>query len=177
MAPADDAQFVQQLSAADRGLRAFAMALTGRPDLVDDIIQESVAVLWRRRADYDVERPFGAWARGVVRLVCLQTLRQVHRSPVLLDERSLDAVQSAFDAMDGASRQDDVRLEALEACRKALSDRHKDLLHRRYHAGESDAAIAEAIGRTVAAVHKALVRLRRSLKRCVEERLGGGSLS
>ena len=70
----------------------------------------------------------------------------------------------------------DVRLEALERCRQQLPEAQRHILHRRYGQDQSDHHIAEETGRSVAAIHKTLVRIRAALRRCVEQRLNQGSV-
>lgn len=166
-----DEHFVQLLSQHDRMLRAFILAIGGRPDLVDDVMQETAVILWRRRHDYEPQRPFSAWARGIARLVAWDAMRRLQRQPASWDNTVLDSIESAFADLDNTMPNADVRLEALEHCRRQLQPQQRTLLHRRYGLNESDANIAAATDRSIAAIHKALVRIRAALRRCVEQRL------
>lgn len=170
--PDPDEAIVRLLSQHDRGIRAFVLALSGQPGLIDDIVQEVAVVVWRRRHDYDSHQSFGAWARGIARLVTLDSLRRERKRPLAVDSAALDAIESSFAAHEQAGATPDQRLEALERCRERLGAAQRDLLRRRYQDDQSDHAIAEATGRSLAAIHKALVRIRQSLRRCVEQRLG-----
>ena len=96
--PVPEEQFIQLLSQHDRAMRAFILALTGRIEVVDDIMQETSAVLWRRRQDYDASRSFAAWARGIARLIAWDQLRRQQRQPISRDHQVLDAIEDAFSA-------------------------------------------------------------------------------
>ena len=73
-------------------------------------------------------------------------------------------VNIAVDAPD----QVPVTLEALDACKSQLNELDRDLIDRRYQPGATVASVAADVGRSVAAVYKAVVRIRRSLHECIE---------
>ena len=52
-------------------------------------------------------------------------------------------------------------IEALDACKQQLSQQDRDLIERRYQPGATTASVAAEVGRSVAAVYKAVVRIRR----------------
>ena len=170
--PDADEDIIRLLSHHDRGIRAFVLAITGRADVVDDIVQDVAAVVWRRRADFDPERSFGAWARGIARMATMEALRKERRRPLALEHAALDAIESAFAQHDAGAHAANERLDALEHCRGRLSAAHRELLRQRYQNEWSDAQIAEETGRSEAAVTKALVRIRRALRQCIQSRLG-----
>ncbi|MEY4534144.1 MAG: polymerase sigma factor SigW, partial [Planctomycetota bacterium] len=45
-----------------------AAACRGRvasSDVVDDLVQDTLAIAWTRRDEYDASRPLGPWLRGI----------------------------------------------------------------------------------------------------------------
>ena len=54
-----------------QALDLFLRARLRDPGDVDDVFQEALIVAWRRLADYDPERRFGPWIRGIARRIAL----------------------------------------------------------------------------------------------------------
>ena len=126
-----DEMIVRLLSQHDRGIRAFVLALSGQPRLVDDIMQDVSVVIWRRRDDYDPAQSFGAWARGIARLITFESLRREHKVPMVLEASALEAMETWFSAREQGSTSataSDERLDALARCREGLSDSNRDFV-------------------------------------------------
>ena len=56
-------------------LRAAAIKLTGRPDMADDIVQETLIALHRVRDSYDASRPFQPWLVSILRRRAIDAIR------------------------------------------------------------------------------------------------------
>lgn len=134
-----------------------------------EVLQNTAVVLVRKFADYDEDRPFAAWAIGVARLELLK-----HRSK-LADERVVfgDALLAA--AADRFAETHDTQgltEEALEACLGQLTERSRKLLKLRYTADLPTEQIAQQVGAKHSAVRVALHRVRKTLRDCIDSRLG-----
>jgi len=58
-----------------RRLLAYALALTRRIDVSEDLVQDALLVTHRDLAKFDATRDFGAWARGILRMKYLEWTR------------------------------------------------------------------------------------------------------
>lgn len=108
-------------------LVSYLRSLLRREELVDDLFQETMLIAWRRLDDYDQERPFAPWLRGIAaRLVRKQqdrSARELHSCdlPVLeaLEERHLalarksDRFRDAVDHLLDCMRRLPVKLRAV----------------------------------------------------------------
>lgn len=56
-------------------LRAMAVKVTGRPDMADDVVQETLIAVHRVRASYDPARPFQPWVVSILRRRAIDLLR------------------------------------------------------------------------------------------------------
>jgi RNA polymerase sigma-70 factor (ECF subfamily) len=74
-------------------------------------------------------------------------------------------------ATEATIRHLDERREALEGCLAKLSRRDRDFLTERLKEGATAQTTAETTGRSVAAVYKAMAKIRRSLCECVSRTL------
>lgn len=166
---ADHAEFLKLLLAHQADLQAFLGSLVrNRPDC-EDVFQETVLTLWDKFDEFDRERSFGAWARGIASKKVLQYRDRSGRTPTVLSPETIAAVADAFERREEAGS---AALDALEHCTQPLPDHSRRILRLRYAEWWPVMRIAEHVGDTPAAVSKTLSRLRMRLYECVQRRLG-----
>jgi len=150
------------------GIRAFIRSLVRDRGAADDVFQETSIVLWSEFDRYEPNRSFGAWARGIASNKVLKSYARNRRFSVALPPEAINAVAISFDERE--SNMEDERT-ALRACLEKLSDYGRQLLVLRYEHSLSVSALASRIARSEEAVHKALVRVRSALAKCVGLRI------
>ena len=153
-------------------LRAYVRTLGVAAENVDDVAQEVFLVAYRRYGEYDPERPFAAWLKGIAKLLAANERRRHQRRGRVIEPGLADAL-AAIDEMDEPA--DDIALAVshLHDCLNQLPDRSRELLRLRYE-DELDAnALGARLGRDGNAVRQALFRVRELVRRCVEGRLSG----
>lgn len=137
---------------------------------VDDLFQEAVLVAWRRLADYDRSRPFGAWMRGIARNLVMDHLSRLGRERPT-DDALLDAIERRAEAHDGADREEfRARLERLDECVAALPEEYRSVIHHCYRLDAPVARIAAEAGASVEAIKKRLQRARAMIAACMERK-------
>lgn len=162
-------QFVQLVLKQEWRVRAFAATMLGRPQNLDDVVQEVFAVAWAKRESfrYTSEQPdeeFVRWVCTIGRYEVLKVHRQEAASALLLDEALIEKLVSfQFDE----SMYLEARRRALTKCLTKLSSKDQRLIRRRYAADESIEQIASADGKTASAIYKSLARIRNSLMACI----------
>lgn len=134
-----------------------------------EVLQNTAVVLVRKFRDYDADRPFAAWAIGVARLELLKHRSRSSEKRVLFSEALLEA---AADRFAETSNRQGATEEALEACLGELTDRSRKLLKLRYTGDLATEQIAEQIGAKHSAVRVALHRVRKTLRDCIDQRMG-----
>ena len=99
----------------------------------------------------------------------VKAFRERHgRDPLRFGPEVSDRLATIAKAVpDGLSAE----MEALDSCKDRLSPQDRDLIERRYEPGATVASVAAEVGRSVAAVYKSVVRIRRSLFDCIERTL------
>lgn len=140
----------------------------------EDLYQEALLVAWNRLPDYDRERPFGAWLRGIARNLVLAYIRKHGRSKVMLvDEQALDGIASRYEELETLIPGDwEGKLEALRRCMAALGKHDLEVVQRHYQGAQDCQQIATGTGIGLEAVKKRLQRARASLAACVKRRTG-----
>lgn len=148
-------------------MRAFIGSLIRDRHAREDVFQEVSLILWRQFEDYDPQRSFGAWARGITANKVLQTYDKTARTPVAF---SPDAVKAILDAHDRVEQDDPIHADSLGRCIEMLPDKSKQLLTMRYEQALKLETIASRVKSTLHAVHMALSRIRTRLAECIQLR-------
>jgi RNA polymerase sigma-70 factor (ECF subfamily) len=156
-------------------LLAYARSLLGNYAAAEDAVQDAMLVVVKKFDQFQEGTSVLAWCRAIVRLEVLR-IRQRHRRETSLSQRLLDdAIDAAFAEFQTAQRHKAVQdwHEALEGCLRRVPDRGRKILQARFTDELSYEQIGQQVGMTLEAVRKALFRLKRQIRVCVETALGG----
>jgi len=134
-----------------------------------EVLQNTAVVLVRKFAEYDADRPFTAWAIGVARFELLKHRSKRAGGRVVFSDALLEA---AADRFAETAEPQGATEEALEVCLAQLTDRSRKLLKLRYTADLPTEQIAQQVGAKHSAVRVALHRVRKTLRDCIDQRLG-----
>jgi len=152
-------------------LYAYLVTLLGNVADAEEVFQEVCVVLWSEYEEFDpeAERPtvdFRRWASVIARNRVLGFRTKQHREAKRLSDVAIELL--AEEAVDRADLLEE-RRAALHGCLNKLSSSDRQLVARCYSdANRSFQAVAEQLGRPVNTVYKALQRVRRTLRECVE---------
>ncbi len=156
-------------------LVAYARAVLGNYTAAEDVVQEAMLVVVKKFDQFQEGTSMLAWCRAIVRLEVLRMKHGWHRERTLADRLLDDAVDAAFDEFQTARRRDDAESwqEALERCLQRVPERGRRVLKARFVDELSYSQIGERVGMTLEAVRKALFRLKKQVRSCVETSMGG----
>ncbi|MFC1652225.1 sigma-70 family RNA polymerase sigma factor [Planctomycetota bacterium] len=133
----------------------------------DDIMQETIAVLWRKFDEFDPDTNFLTWALTVAKYQVMafskKTRSRLHLNQSLHEMLEKKALFYA--------RTMDHHLEALEGCVMKLSAHEKRLLEIRYREDHSVRDIAKQMGKSMRVLYKNLACIHEKLLRCVKRTL------
>lgn len=164
----DAARFIQLFMTHERQLRFFLYQLLPSRDDVDEVMQETSLVLWKKFEELDDEDRFLKWAYVIARYEVLMYRRKKARDRMILAPELLTTLsQQIID--DGAHVQE--HQEALRDCLGHLVDKDRRLIVQAYGNGLKVAQLAEQLRRSVQSVYRKLSGLRQQLARCVKLRL------
>ena len=122
-------QFLKLLGAHERSLFAYVYALTTNWQDTEEVMQRVRIRVWQQFDQYDVEKPFDAWARAIAYYLVLAYRKEKSRQREFFTEKVLEAVSDHFNAhLDNA----DQRREALLHCLDKLDSRRRDLVTEYY---------------------------------------------
>ena len=156
-------------------LLAYARSLLGNYAEADDAVQEAMLVVVRKFDQFRDGTSMLSWCRAIVRLEVLR-IKQQHRQERSLAERLLDdAIDAAFDEFQTAQRRERAQdwHQTLERCLERVPKRGRSVLQARFVDELSYQQIGQRVGMTLEAVRKAVFRLKKQVRSCVETSLGG----
>ncbi len=146
-------------------LRAYLSVMLRDWQAVDEIMPETVIVLWEKFAEYDQSRPFGAWARGCARFQVMAYYQKQKRSRLVMGEAATAALEQAMAEMEAETPESQAEA-ALRECMSKLNERPRKLLQLRYHEQLGLVDICEKMQMSLAAVKKSMLRTRNLLRDC-----------
>jgi RNA polymerase sigma-70 factor (ECF subfamily) len=158
-------EFITLLTAAQPSLWAYVFSLLPDHGAAQDVLQETNLTLWRKAGDFQPGTNFVAWACQVAYFHVLSQRRKMRRDRLVFDDDVIAYL--AERQADRAATLGD-RLAALRGCLEKLPANSRRLLEERYAPGGSVKDLAEADGRSVAALSQILYRIREKLLQCIE---------
>jgi RNA polymerase sigma-70 factor (ECF subfamily) len=159
-------EFVRELTAGQGRIRAFISSIMpGSPD-IGDVIQETNLSLWRSRERFQPGTRFLAWAFTIARLEVLHHRDRAKRLGriVLSEELTSMLADEIPDDFTGEEY-----LNALESCMAKLTETQREIIEARYQPGLSLEIHARLTGRNPGALRVALLRIRTTLRECIEK--------
>jgi RNA polymerase sigma-70 factor (ECF subfamily) len=146
-------------------LFAYFYRLGCHPSWTEDLVEETLLALYRRRERYEASRPFAPWLYGIARLVWKDHLR--HRGRDLYGSASLEEVGGVPagepDALSTAERHEESELVRSAIQGLPLEQREAFVL-RHYHGLSYDeiaSAVEAPLGTVKWRIHEAMRRLER----------------
>ena len=169
---ARDELFADLVKEHQVSLRVFVRSLGVESGWVDDLAQDTFVVAYREMDSYDPDRDFGKWLRGIARNLVRNELRKQGRHRRILHERLsqhlLDLAENEKDREVGVTQ-----LSALRDCVEQLPGRSRELVRSRYYEGWDATILADKFEMKAATVRQTLLRIRRQLYQCVNQRVKG----
>jgi RNA polymerase sigma-70 factor (ECF subfamily) len=160
--------FSSRLVAVQRRLYSYILTLVPSLTDADDILQETNAVLLRKRNEFEPNTEFGAWACRVAYFEVLSYRRRKQRQRarmLISDEQLLDRLSE--EATERYADDESVPIAKLERCMGKLSPLYQELLGLRYRQNQSSEQIAADMGRSASAIRQLLYRIRTQLLTCL----------
>lgn len=161
-------RFMRLFVAHEPALQRFIMSLAPAVADARDILQETAATLWTKRAQYDPQRDFLPWACGIAKYKVREFWRKQQRWEVLAEGELLELIESRREEL---LPELDARREHLQTCLERLPQRQRDIMTGYYTEGRTVVDLAARERSSAEAIYKLLQRVRRALLECVERGL------
>ena len=147
-------------------LRRFIEQKTRRPQLVDEILNDTMLVVWRKAGTFNLGSRLSTWIIGIALRRSLKALEQVDDAI----DFDLDAVASPVESGPEAHlMRQELRTELSRAL-KSLSQEHRAVIELTYYEGCTYREIAIIVGCPVDTVKTRMFHARRRLKALLADR-------
>ena len=135
---------------------------------VEDVLQKTSIVVWRKAGSYDPKRSFFHWACGIAHNEARNFLRTRGRGRLHFDP---DLVETLAGEAEGEGDTSAARLEALRVCMSTLEERQRTIVEGSYGGRATITELAVRLGRSRDALYKQLSRIRAKLLDCIRKRM------
>jgi RNA polymerase sigma-70 factor (ECF subfamily) len=163
-------EFARLFAGSDRWLYGYLMALLGNAADAEEVFQDVCVVLWREYEVFDLTSDFRKWVSVIAKHRVMQFRASKGRQASQLSDTAIRLI--ADEAVERFPLLEERRL-ALHRCLEELSDSDRTLVSVCYsELNRSFKRAAEQLGMSVNTVYKALQRVRKALRACVEHRVG-----
>ena len=152
-----------------RELLIFAGAAAGNRDAAKDIVQDSFVTAWRKFEDFDPNRDFSAWMRGIVRNKTKDWFRRMQRNP-LADNDFIDLEVDIAD-WQAARDQGHSVFELIDQCIGKLPVNFKTAIRAFYFEERTGEEAADALSISPSNLRKRLARARALLPDCLSSQI------
>lgn len=150
--------------------RLFAYVYSLLPHQADaeDVFQRCSMLLWSKFEQFEADRDFLAWARGVAFYEVRNFLRTAQRDRLQFNEELIGQIaERRVETLD----QHEDRLTALRGCLENLQQSERELIRQVYTGGNAVKELARETGRAAQTLYNQLSQARRKLLTCVEHKL------
>jgi RNA polymerase sigma-70 factor (ECF subfamily) len=166
-----DSTFEKLLIQHQRAILLYIQSLmSGRPG-VEDVLQNTNLVLWRKRENFEVGSNFLAWAFTIARLEVYNQAKHFRRNQRLISGLDRNDLIGAGGGGGGQAATD--ALHALKTCLKTLPSRDQELLLMRYSSSRTLTDYARNLKRSPGTLKARLFKIREKLRKSIEEQLSG----
>lgn len=167
--PTPESDFLRLFIKHEQALRGYARVMLPTWESVDEVMQESSVVMWRKLSQLNAADQFLPWAKMILRFEALRLRRDHARDRHVFGDAVIELL-----ANEAAEVDDDFwerEREALRGCLAQMPVHHRELVLAPY-AGEGRVTrLAEETGRTLNSLYKLLGRLREKLAQCVQNKI------
>ncbi|MBN2211391.1 MAG: sigma-70 family RNA polymerase sigma factor [Sedimentisphaerales bacterium] len=167
----NDEEFLSLFLAHQKRLLGFILTLIPCRTDAEDILQKTAMIMLRKYNKVGEIKHFGSWAIQIARYEILKYREKNRGRHVQFDsqifERILENAASQITEFDR-------RLEVLEQCVGKLPPTDRQLLQLRYNKSHTIKQISNQVNRPVQGLYKAMARIHKLLRDCVERTLLAG---
>lgn len=158
-----------ELTSHQADLRGFVRCLMPGDPSMDDIVQQTNLVVWRKRASFRAGTDFRAWLFAIARLEVLAHRKRTGRKSWLVIDETLTQRLAESMAAVGNETPSGMLRQALDKCLERLKPDERKIIQRFYFANDSIRNIAASEMRSEGSLKVSLHRIRAALRRCIEQ--------
>jgi RNA polymerase sigma-70 factor (ECF subfamily) len=167
--PIAEGDFLRLFVKHEEALRSYARVLLPTWESVDEVMQESSVVMWKKLMQLDAAENFLPWAKVIVRFEAMRLRRDHARDRHVFGDDILELL--ANEAMEVPEDRWEQERKSLKNCLEQLAPHHRELVLAPYSGEGRVTRFSEETGRTINSLYKLLGRLREKLALCVKQKI------
>ena len=152
-------------------INAYILSLVPRHSDADDILQNTLEMIWHRFDKYQPGTNFLSWALSFAHYEVLNFRKKKARRHELIFNP--DVFEQVLPVAAEQIKNTDPRRDALEHCVNKLDEKSRMIINLRYNMDIRPKEIGLRLGYTVANIYKTISRIHHKLMICIEQRLRG----
>jgi len=161
--------FARLFAQHHRWLHAYLMSILADFSSTEEVFQDVCVILWREYGKFDPQTDFRRWASVIARNKVYQFRDAQARQARRLSNEVIELI--AEQALEQSDLLEERRV-ALHKCLAKLSESDRELVAACYsEASRNYKQVAVQLSRPVNTVYKALQRIRRALRDCIDRRI------
>lgn len=159
-------QFLSLFMRNQKRIYGFIASLVPYAVDTDDLMQETMMVMWHHFEEFQIGTDFAAWGMAIARRKIMKYRASRMGKSMLFSEEAVQNIMQ-FDENLGGKTND--YMAALQHCLNKLQTKDRQVIRLRYEEETSTRKLADAIGTTIDNVYKILSRVHLLLQRCVSK--------
>ena len=160
--------FLTLLMANQRRINSYILSVVPNFSDADDIMQETISVMWRKFGGFEVGTDFASWGLKVAHYCILNYRKKKGKDRLIFSDNIFQQINAV--AKEKQDETDD-RIKYLRRCIKKLKLTDQRLLKARYELNYNAKNLAVQLDRSIQYVYKHLARIHHTLNLCVRRTL------
>ncbi len=159
-----DDLFLRLFIANQKNIYAYILAMVRNRDAADDIMQESLTIMWRKFDQFDPGTSMAAWGIAIARNLVLRYYRTQSNNSLQFRPDIVELLDKK-----AARRQNNLtdKVDVLSECLDKLPSHDRHLIQLRYEQNLKIKEIARVVRRPLHGLYKAMARIHDALLWCV----------
>lgn len=152
-------------------LMTYLRAVVRNRTVIDDLFQETMLIAWQKLNEYERDRPFGPWLRGIAAKLVMAHFRKAKSDIMIFEDETLEYLSQQLQYISERPGDTwDEKIAALKHCIETLSEDYRQAINLRYFEQNSALQIATITKATIETIKKRLQRARTQLLECLRRK-------
>ena len=162
-------QFLKLLRQNEKKIYGYILAALPNQAIAEDIMQETIVVMWRKFSKYKSGTKFSTWGIVIARFLILEYLKKKRQSIIQFSPEAIENIKEVYEDSDNSGD----RVEALRKCIEKMPEAEKKIIKLRYMSGDNPTIkqVAQKMGKPIQGMYKHMSKLHYILQECVENTL------
>ena len=156
--------FIKLYLANERRIYGYVRALIPNWADVDDVIQETAAVMWSKFSDFEKGTNFSAWSLKIAHFQVLNYYKTRKNKKLYFSEQT---ITSLADKIASQNPNADERLSILRKCLQKLQAGELSLIQMRYEPGSSTKNVSRQTGKELHVLYRLFNKIHAKLLMCI----------